>query len=183
MIDHQEEWQIFASNGDPVAGQSILPVESRKTEKVIVGAVHVWMWRRVENNVEVLLQHRAKNKPTWPDYLDISVAGHIDAGETLLEAAVREGKEEIGVQFDVANLKYIFGYRNFQNGLKSVYLYEVIKPESYSFNDGEVQSLDWVSLEQFEQMSVSPEAHNLVPHPSEYFGLLIKALRYMYENH
>ena len=183
MIDHQQEWQVFAPNGEPAAGKSILPAESRKTDKIIVGAAHVWVWRRTSSGIEVLLQRRAKNKPTWPDYLDISVAGHIDAGESLLQAVMREGREEVGIVFDSEKLEYIFGYRNFQNGIKWIYLYEETESQRYEFNDGEVQSLEWVSLSKLETMTASPESHNLVSHPPEYYSLLIKALRYTHENH
>lgn len=183
MIGHQETWQTYAPNGEPLNGESIAPIESRKTNEVIVGAVHVWIWRRAEDDIEVLLQKRAKDKPTWPDCLDISAAGHIDAGESILDAAKREGEEEIGVVFDLSRLEYIFSYRNFENGLKWVYLYEEEAAQEYVFNDGEVQSLDWVSFSKFEAMIDSPETHNLVPHPPEYFSFLVKALRYSNENY
>lgn len=177
MIDHQEAWQVFSQNGSPLAGHDILPVESRKTDKIIVGAVHIWVWRRTEVGIEVLLEKRASTKPTWPGYLDISTAGHIDAGESLFEAAIREADEEIGLTIDVEKLVYFFGYRNFKNGFKWVYLYEITEPTEFVFNDGEVESLDWVKLENFEEMTRDPERYNLVPHPREYFGLLLSTLK------
>lgn len=183
MIDHQEAWQVYLRNGESSLDESITPTESRKTRETIVGAAHIWIWRRTSDGIEVLLQRRAKNKPTWPDSLDISVAGHVDSGESVLEAAVREGHEEIGVRLDTDRLEYIFSYRNFENGIKWVYLYEETEHHEYVFNDGEVQSLDWVKLSQLEDMIASPETHNLVPHPPEYFGLLVKALRYVHENY
>lgn len=177
MIDHQEAWQVFSQNGSPLAGQTILPTESRKTDAIIVGAVHIWVWRKTESGIEVLLEKRASTKPTWPGYLDISTAGHIDAGESLFEAAIREADEEIGLKVDSEKLIYFFGYRNFDNGLKWVYLYEITEPVEFAFNDGEVESLDWVKLEDFENMTIEPEKYNLVPHPQEYFGLLLSALK------
>jgi isopentenyl-diphosphate delta-isomerase len=177
MAQHREAWQVFAPNGEPIAGQSILPAESRKTSKVIVGAAHIWIWRRSKGEVEVLLQLRAKDKPTWPDYLDISAAGHIDAGESPIEAAKRECLEEIGLEIDGNRLDYIFGYRNFDNGIKWVYLYEQSEEAEFIFNDGEVESLDWIPLSRLENNAQDPEAHNLVPHPREYYALLIKALQ------
>lgn len=183
MIEHQERWQVFAPNGERIPGESILPIESRRTDKIVVGAVHIWIWRRTPDGIAVLLQRRAKEKPTWPDYLDISVAGHIDADESALQAAMREGKEEVGIIFDVDALEYIFGYRNFKNGIKWVYLYEEVEPQTYSFNDGEVQSLDWVNLSHFEEMISNPETYKLTPHPTEYFSLLVKALQHIHENH
>lgn len=180
MIHHQEAWQVFSAQGGPLEGQSISPTESRQTSEVIVGAVHVWVWRRSESgDLELLLQKRAKNKPTWPGSLDISVAGHIDAGETQLEAIIREGDEEIGASFETDRIDYIFGYRNFENGLKWVYLYHEREEREYVFNDGEVESLLWVSLSAFKNMVADPSEHNLVPHPPEYFSLLLKSLNHL----
>ena len=176
MVEHQEAWQVFNAAGLPVAGSSIAPKESRGNSSVIVGAVHVWIWRKTINGVEVLLQHRAKDKPTWPDHLDISVAGHVDAGETLGQAVAREAEEEIGAVISESQLEYIFSYRNFENGIKWVYLLEQLEDEKYTFNDGEVQALRWVSLPQFLDMTQNPEDNNLVPHPTEYYSLLQKAL-------
>lgn len=178
MAHHTEAWQVFGSNGEPKIGQSILPIESRKTSEVIVAAVHVWIWRRVQGEVEVLLQKRAVDKPTWPNYLDISAAGHVDEGEMLMEAAVREAEEEIGLIIDTSKLEYIFGYRNFENGVKWIYLYEQSQEYDFKFNDGEVQSLEWVSFSELKNMIKDPAQYNLVPHPQEYYSLLVKALEH-----
>ena len=177
MIEHQEAWQVFSERGEPLVGKSILPTESRKTSDVIVGAVHIWIWRRTNDGIKILLQKRAVNKPTWPDYLDISVAGHIDAGESQTDAIIRESQEEVGFTPDIENLEYIFSYRNFENGLKWIYLYELTEDTEFIFNDGEVQSLDWVSLGDFIEKSTYPEKHNLVPHSQEYYGFVVKALK------
>lgn len=176
MIDHQELWQVFAPNGEAVDGESIAPIESRKTNTAIVGAVHIWFWRRNGEELEVLLQKRSATKPTWPGSLDISVAGHIDVGESLFDAAVREANEEVGYEINVDKLEYIFSYRNFVNGLKWVYLYQPATDAEFKFNDGEVESLEWVKLENFAAMIQRPKNHNLVPHPKEYFSLLLTAL-------
>jgi len=176
MVEHQEAWQVFNGAGLPVPGASIAPKESRGNPKVIVGAVHVWIWRKTIDGVEVLLQHRAKDKPTWPDYLDISVAGHIDAGESLEEAIAREAKEEVGAIIPQERPEFIFSYRNFDTGIKWVYLLQQLEDVKYTFNDGEVQALKWVPLSEFIRMTENPEENNLVPHPSEYYSQLNKAL-------
>ena len=45
-------------------------------------------------NGEILLQQRSHKKIIHPLLWDVSTAGHIDAGESFLEAALRETKEE-----------------------------------------------------------------------------------------
>lgn len=42
-------------------------------------------------------QRRAAGKETWPDRLDVTVAGHLGAGEETLEGGLREAEEELGL--------------------------------------------------------------------------------------
>lgn len=57
---------------------------------------HCWLVRRDEDGrALVLFQKRSESKDTNPGRLDITVAGHLSAGETIRDAA-REMDEEIG---------------------------------------------------------------------------------------
>ena len=58
----------------------------------------------------MLLQKRASVKKVFPNLWDVSVAGHIGAGEKIETAAIREAKEEIGLTINQADLQKI-GYR------------------------------------------------------------------------
>ena len=55
---------------------------------------HIWFFT---SNEKILLQKRALTKKVFPGIWDISVAGHIGAGEEILEGAKREVFEEIGL--------------------------------------------------------------------------------------
>ena len=55
--------------------------------------IHLWL---INHQGELLLQKRADNKDTNPGLWDISVAGHISSGQTVVEALVRETQEEVG---------------------------------------------------------------------------------------
>ena len=54
---------------------------------------HVWI---INSKNELLLQKRSASKKTHPNYWDISGAGHIRAGESVIDGAIRELKEELG---------------------------------------------------------------------------------------
>lgn len=56
--------------------------------------VHIWLFT---SDKKILLQQRGFNKKVFPGLWDISVAGHIGAGESVLEAAKREVSEELGL--------------------------------------------------------------------------------------
>ena len=55
---------------------------------------HIWLFT---SDKKILLQKRALTKKVFPGIWDISVAGHIGAGEAILEGAKREVFEEIGL--------------------------------------------------------------------------------------
>ena len=69
--------------------------------------VHVWFYT---DDKKVLLQKRASVKKVFPNLWDVSVAGHIGAGETIIDTAIRETKEEIGIDIKETDLIKI-GYR------------------------------------------------------------------------
>ena len=47
---------------------------------------------------ELFLQQRKSTKKTYPLYWSGSAAGHVQSGESYLDAAVRETQEELGVR-------------------------------------------------------------------------------------
>ena len=54
------------------------------------------------NNGKVLLQRR-KGTTLWPGFLALP-AGHIDKGENAYEAAVREAREELGIEITAQDI-------------------------------------------------------------------------------
>lgn len=66
--------------------------------------VHIWLYTKDD---KILLQKRAMTKKVFPGLWDISVAGHIAAGESVLEAAIREVEEELGLKINANDLKKI----------------------------------------------------------------------------
>lgn len=73
---------------------------------------HVWLLRRREGAVQVLLQKRSDKKDSYPGCYDISSAGHIPAGTGFIPSALRELKEELGVEAAAEELIFC-GQRNF----------------------------------------------------------------------
>jgi isopentenyldiphosphate isomerase len=58
---------------------------------------HVWIARRKDGQIQILLQKRCMEKESFPGCYDISSAGHIPAGVDYIPSALRELKEELGV--------------------------------------------------------------------------------------
>lgn len=137
--------------------------------------VCVWI---INSNNEILLQTR-NSHVYFPNMMDISFSGHVKAGETSLEAAIREGKEELGIDLETDKLQYLFSCREygeidgyFENEIDDVFLYRTDIPiEEFSFCDNEVKEVSYVSLEKFKIMV---EAHStmLMPYKTHYVFLL-----------
>ena len=59
-------------------------------------ALHLWVVLTGDGPARVVLQRRSLAKDTHPGLVDVSVAGHLRAGESAAEA-LREAEEEIGL--------------------------------------------------------------------------------------
>lgn len=59
------------------------------------------------DNQKILLQQRSSSKKLWPDLWDITAGGHVLSGELGYQAAIRETKEEIGIQLNKNDLEFI----------------------------------------------------------------------------
>lgn len=90
---------ILNPDGTPT-GKTALKSEAHK-HGWFHATVHIWLFT---SNRKILLQKRALTKKVFPGLWDISVAGHIAAGESILSAAKREVFEEIGLQLDEKEL-------------------------------------------------------------------------------
>ena len=73
------------------------------------------LWHRavyafiIDDKGNVLLQKRSKNKKLWPNMWDVTVGGHVDSGEFGRQALIRETKEELGIEIDDNDIKYLVG--------------------------------------------------------------------------
>jgi len=56
--------------------------------------IHIWF---LTPKSEIIFQHRAKDKDTYPDKLDATVGGHVEPKMSYEKTAVKECKEETGI--------------------------------------------------------------------------------------
>lgn len=85
----------------------VVGLETRKkvhTEGLLHKEVHVIF---VTKDREIIFQHREKDKASFPDKLDATAGGHVDPGEDVLTAALREAKEETEIEIQESEL--VFG--------------------------------------------------------------------------
>lgn len=85
----------------------VIGLETRKTihEKGLLHReIHVWF---MTPNKEIIFQHRAKDKDTYPDKLDATVGGHIEPEMSYEETALKEAEEETGIKINPSDLKLV----------------------------------------------------------------------------
>lgn len=64
----------------------------------------------IDQEGKLYLQKRSMKKDIAPGRWDTSVGGHVDYGETLEEAVVREAREELGLHIEASDCRYLFQY-------------------------------------------------------------------------
>ena len=96
---------------------------------------------------ELLLQKRSMSKDVQPGKWDTSVGGHLDPGETYLEAARREMEEELGIRGVPLTFLYHSRIRNdFES--ENVATYLASYPGEIRFNPEEIDEVRlWTAQE------------------------------------
>ena len=143
--------------------------------------VHLWI---VTPDRRVLLQRRSLTKENYPGLWDVSVAGHIAAGEHPRDAFVREGLEEIGLAIDREAPRHIGRVREdlslnggtfLDRKIHEVYLLERdVDVTALQFRDAEVSDVALVPFAEF-RARLDRDDPSLVPHAEEY-ALLVRTL-------
>ena len=110
---------------------------------------------------EMLIQQRQPTKKAWPNMWDVSIGGGVVAGEKPNEAAERELKEELGIDFSFANVRPSFT-SNFNNGFDDYYIVNMdLNLDDLTFQETEVKSADWASLEKIHKLI---DANQFIPY-------------------
>jgi isopentenyl-diphosphate Delta-isomerase len=136
--------------------------------------VHIWI---INSQKQLLLQKRSQNKESYPGLWDISAAGHITAGDSSRNAAIRELKEELGIGAAEDELEFLFTVshhfedptRQFiDNEISDVYLTQrELNVETVTIGREEVDSVKFIGIRGLKkQLKENPG--EFVGHDEEY---------------
>ncbi|MEJ6792616.1 MAG: NUDIX domain-containing protein [Lacinutrix sp.] len=178
----EEYIDIVTKTGKPT-GKSAL-----KSEIHVKGhyhnTAHIWFYT---NKGEILLQQRAASKVICPLLWDVSVAGHVDAGEILESGAVREIEEEIGLTIseDELNKIGIFEcFTTYPNGIiDNEFHHTFIAELKVDINKltpqkEEVEALKLVSTEVFKQLLKNSETNgHFVASNRKYYEFVLDSIQ------
>lgn len=124
-------------------------------------AVHIWI---MNNKREVLLQRRSATVDSSPNMIDLSCGGHLSAGEDSISAAKRELKEELGLNVESDELKYIETVKStynpnpthMNNEFSDIYILKINKTiDELIFQKEEVAEIFYVPYKEFKNMVVN----------------------------
>lgn len=173
---------IVDTNGKPT-GVSV-PKSEIHSKGHLHNTAHVWCYT---SKGEILLQQRAASKAICPLLWDVSVAGHIDAGETPKQAAIRESKEEIGIDISEEQLVKIGVFECFQtypngitdNEFHNTFIAEVdIKIEELIPQKEEVEALKFVTISEFKRLLSNSRTNNhFVSSNCKYYEYVVDAIK------
>lgn len=168
----EEMLDVLNSDGTPT-GETISKKDAHKNG-VWHRAAHVWF---VNNNKEILLQKRADHIESHPGEYDISAAGHLTAGDTFIRGALREVKEELGIELEEKELvkigelscestqhegKYINKEYN------DIYVVKKDIPISdFTIQESEVSLIKYIPIKEFKKW-VEEKRNDLVMHTKEF---------------
>ncbi len=136
-------------------------------------AVHIWI---INENGEILLQRRCATKDSNPNMLDISCAGHLSSGDTPLDGALRELKEELNIEVNANELHYIKTIKNsskytatfINNEFNDLYILRTSKKiEDMKFQVEEISEIFYVPYNKFKEM-VKNKQPDLLMHNEEF---------------
>ncbi len=146
----EEPVDILDEQGNQT-GQTMLKSEAH-AKSLWHPVAHLWIYN---SKGQLLLQKRAPDKQVWPNVWDVSVAGHIAAGDKPKDTIIREAKEELGIKIVQAQVEF-FDLSPFNDKMPGgwfnrVYIYSYITEEEIDISDlvleeEETSEVRWVDI-------------------------------------
>jgi isopentenyldiphosphate isomerase len=163
----------------------VLPKREVHERELWHAGAHVWIYNP---KGQLLLQHRHPGKTIYPDTWDISAAGHLSAGDTPEQAAVRETKEELGLDIKPGELEFIGVSRTIcpiagQNWSHHVFDWNYIvrrdlDPSELTLRPGETIDAQWRDLDVVEADQRDPvRSKQYSPRQLYLYGMALTEIR------
>lgn len=99
---------------------------------------------------KIFIQKRGNNCDSFPGYYGSSAAGHVDSGEPVEDAALRELEEEIGISGVGLDLLNIFDAGP-KTGYEFVHLFTAPYEGEIIYNKKETEGGKWMEIEEIKK--------------------------------
>lgn len=144
--------------------------------------VHIWI---INSNNELLLRLRWPDiSPKFANIWDIPSSGHIESGETAIQAAIRETMEETGISIKEKDLKFLFAFKKIDfvagrekqnNEFVDVFLVNIDLTSDTVITDGRESVVKYFPLQYLKNMNQEQMIKNKI-YEQPYYEILFKAL-------
>ena len=158
MSESDELLDVVDENGEPT-GETV-GRDAAHRDGVRHRTAHVWLVRLgMLGQMQVLVQKRAADKDSFPGCWDVSSAGHVPAGQDWTTSALRELKEELGVEARPEDLQWlgvhpvehdgVFHGKPFRNRqVSAVFVLRCDKrADEFAVQKSEIESVEWTDLD------------------------------------
>lgn len=117
-------------------------------------SIHVWI---MNDKGELLLQQRLGTANKFPNMWS-NTGGAVQTGESSIEGAIRELKEELGVSIAKEELEFIASYKRPRDYADVWLLNKNINIDDITIAEDEVQDVKWATVQDFEEMLRNKQA-------------------------
>ena len=125
--------------------------------------VHLWIYN---SKGEILLQKRSPDKIVHPNVWDVSVGGHVVAGESLMDAVLKESNEELGLTIPRADIIF-FERVKFEIEMPGgwwnrIFIWSYTAPleieaSKIKFQEEEITEMRWIEIKDLEKELKGPK--------------------------
>lgn len=134
-------------------------------------SVHTW----IQNSKgEFLIQKRTPNKKFFPNMWS-QTGGGVDTGETTLQAALRECKEELGIDINPNNMELILSFKRKYDFVDVWLVKQDIDISELVLQEDEVADVKWATIDEIKDLMNSGKLAKSI---EVYFNIFIELLDY-----
>jgi len=183
-----DEYIDIVTKDGVLTGESALKSEIH-TKGYYHNTAHIWLFTK---NGEIVLAQRAATKTICPLLWDVSVAGHVDAGESIEHAALRETKEELGLIIPKKGLIKIGVtecFQSYPNGIIDNEFHHTFISElkddiaSLKIDRKEVETIKLISITEFQNLinNIGIDNH-FIPSNKKYYQFVLESIKEAIKN-
>lgn len=183
-----DEYIDIVTKDGELTGKSALKSEIH-SKGFYHNTAHIWFYTK---HGKILIAQRAASKAICPLLWDVSVAGHVDAGESIEHAALRETKEELGIIIPKKNLKKIGiteCFQSYPNGIiDNEFHHTFISKlkddiEGLQIDRKEVEAIKLISILEFQDFinNIGIDNH-FIPSNKKYYQFVLESIKEAIKN-